>query len=608
MPPRNCCVPGCIFKGVERFRLSHPRKEEAMLRKWINIIGDELRNMSLEDIYNKKRILLGEANNRRYDDAFLESDLMLQPSTSKNSPPKKKLDKTSQGLLQSAGVTRATHLTPKASYLCGAANSLKRKVRHLHKKCRGLKSRLGAAFKLTEDEAFPKAANNMTAAAKLFTNLQMRETHKKARGRRFTLEEKILSLTKYKQSPKAYLIGFQDYGDGQVKDCFADHVLVFRLRAIKKKFKQPIASSFTQGQIKTPDLMRVIKEIVRERRKAGLNIICTVCDQGTSNESAIKTLMKQTEEDYLRNGDEWRVARRIHLRQLFEADPGADNKRVLPKLTEAHVNPDKMPKMKAIDGNLATHAVQQHQASTTPSDIVAALLRQLICQQNANAAVALPEFCGLEHEDPRKFMDTCRRALTDFSDEQRFLRITAQFPGDAATWWRQQAALTTTLDELMRDDIAVYCAFATPGTAFLITDRLRETAILGHQFLEQNKEVIDTTRLSLLRGEETDHQQPDRANVSRRNHSAVEFGHRPQVRVLAGAHGSSKPVIYSVHHSGRCAVSISCDALRGQGSTSDVPAVNGATSAHRVLVQIRVGVPRRCNRLLGKPRTTPTSS
>jgi hypothetical protein len=44
----------------------------------------------------------------------------------------------------------------------------------------------------------------MTVAAILFTNLQMRETQKKPKGRRFTLEEKILSLTTLKQSPKAY--------------------------------------------------------------------------------------------------------------------------------------------------------------------------------------------------------------------------------------------------------------------------------------------------------------------------------------------------------------------------------------------------------------------
>ena len=53
---RKCCVPGCRFEGTERFRLPNPRKEEAMLRTWISIIGGDLLQMSLEDIYNKKRI------------------------------------------------------------------------------------------------------------------------------------------------------------------------------------------------------------------------------------------------------------------------------------------------------------------------------------------------------------------------------------------------------------------------------------------------------------------------------------------------------------------------------------------------------------------------
>ncbi|KAF2887990.1 hypothetical protein ILUMI_18183, partial [Ignelater luminosus] len=51
--------------------------------------------------------------------------------------------------------------------------------------------------------------------------------------------------------------------------------------------------------------------------------------------------MKQTEEEYLRNGDEWRGEIPI-----IPLDPGADNIRVLRKLTQAHVNPDKIPKMK----------------------------------------------------------------------------------------------------------------------------------------------------------------------------------------------------------------------------------------------------------------------
>lgn len=43
-----------------------------------------------------------------------------------------------------------------------------------------------------------------SAAESLFTRLQIHESNKKSNGRRFTLEEKMLSLSLYKRSPKCY--------------------------------------------------------------------------------------------------------------------------------------------------------------------------------------------------------------------------------------------------------------------------------------------------------------------------------------------------------------------------------------------------------------------
>jgi hypothetical protein len=86
--------------------------------------------------------------------------------------------------------------------LYSAAKNVKAEVGRLHEKCRGFKIRL-AAVKLSEDVAFQMVASSMTVAATLFTNLQMKQTQKKPKGRRFTLEEKILSLTILKQSPKS---------------------------------------------------------------------------------------------------------------------------------------------------------------------------------------------------------------------------------------------------------------------------------------------------------------------------------------------------------------------------------------------------------------------
>lgn len=107
-------------------------------------------------------------------------------------------------ILNSVGVTRAAMLTPKAAKLYSVASALKQKVQRLRKKCLGFKSTLAAAEKISKDAAFQKVSRNMKVAAAVFTKLQMKESHKNPKGRRFSLEEKLLTLTIYKQSLKAY--------------------------------------------------------------------------------------------------------------------------------------------------------------------------------------------------------------------------------------------------------------------------------------------------------------------------------------------------------------------------------------------------------------------
>jgi len=41
----------------------------------------------------------------------------------------------------------------------------------------------------------------------------------------------------------------------------ADHAIVFMIRGIKKKFKQPVAFSFCQGATKQHELVRQLKEV-----------------------------------------------------------------------------------------------------------------------------------------------------------------------------------------------------------------------------------------------------------------------------------------------------------------------------------------------------------
>ena len=66
------------------------------------------------------------------------------------------------------------------------------------------KNRLRAAENFSDSYLKDTLVNKTTVAASLFTRLQIRETNQKNKGRRFTIEEKILSLSVYKKSPKCY--------------------------------------------------------------------------------------------------------------------------------------------------------------------------------------------------------------------------------------------------------------------------------------------------------------------------------------------------------------------------------------------------------------------
>lgn len=57
--------------------------------------------------------------------------------------------------------------------------------------------------------------------------------------------------------------GFIDTGVYR-SQMFGDHVLVFMIRGIKKKFKQPICYTFCQGATKQDELVRQLKEVEKK--------------------------------------------------------------------------------------------------------------------------------------------------------------------------------------------------------------------------------------------------------------------------------------------------------------------------------------------------------
>lgn len=69
-----------------------------------------------------------------------------------------------------------------------------------------------------------------------------------------------------------------------------DHALVFMLKGICRKWKQPIC--FCKGATSAAEIKRLLVELIKEISRIGLNVIATICDQGATNQSAIRALIQ----------------------------------------------------------------------------------------------------------------------------------------------------------------------------------------------------------------------------------------------------------------------------------------------------------------------------
>ncbi|XP_025195698.1 uncharacterized protein LOC112594902 [Melanaphis sacchari] len=99
--------------------------------------------------------------------------------------------------------------------------------------------------------------------------------------------------------------GFVDSGDNK-SQLLADHALVFMVRGIKKKFKQPISYTFCQGATKQHDLVRQLKEVICQVQATGLCVVATICDQRCANEGAINILKNETKSYYVKHQKDYR--------------------------------------------------------------------------------------------------------------------------------------------------------------------------------------------------------------------------------------------------------------------------------------------------------------
>lgn len=252
---------------------------------------------------------------------------------------------------------------------------LKKKSERLRQNKNNFKTRVKLIEKFAKSPCTDKLMNKLNLTTLEFFKSQIKCQTTKPKGRRYSLQDKLLSLSIFKNSPKGYrflstifslpskktlnnllnrvpfeagindhiiknlthqasklkpndqlcslvfdemaidpsltysqrndlIFGFENFGNNQQNCKFSDHVLVFLLRGINRKWKQPVAYYFCQSTTKTPQLVNCIKEVVTAVQSTGLNILTTVCDQGGTNSAAIKFLKNETNTSCIKNGVE----------------------------------------------------------------------------------------------------------------------------------------------------------------------------------------------------------------------------------------------------------------------------------------------------------------
>ncbi|CAH0564359.1 unnamed protein product [Brassicogethes aeneus] len=111
-----------------------------------------------------------------------------------------------------------------------------------------------------------------------------------------------------------YIEGFVDLGGGNRRIQFADHALVFMAKGIRKAWKQPVFFGFCEGTTATDDLVKCITDVIKELELAGLTVVATVSDQGATNRAAINKLCnKKTGEALLYHPTGEKGAEIVHL-------------------------------------------------------------------------------------------------------------------------------------------------------------------------------------------------------------------------------------------------------------------------------------------------------
>ena len=86
--------------------------------------------------------------------------------------------------------------------------------------------------------------------------------------------------------------GFEDLGELGSSHFIADHALVFMVRGLLSKWKQPVGYFLTAGTVKPEVLQQLTKICLDKLTEIGIHAQVLICDQGSNNRSFLQKLEK----------------------------------------------------------------------------------------------------------------------------------------------------------------------------------------------------------------------------------------------------------------------------------------------------------------------------
>jgi hypothetical protein len=92
------------------------------------------------------------------------------------------------------------------------------------------------------------------------------------------------------QSEVWLIEGFEDLRSQGRTSNIANHALVFKLRSLRKKWKQAVAYCLIHTSNKGETLVNFLMEVLGVRHSGGLEVFCYQCDVGANNVKALKML------------------------------------------------------------------------------------------------------------------------------------------------------------------------------------------------------------------------------------------------------------------------------------------------------------------------------